>query len=297
MLLAISIATVSFQRTNLPAVEPNGGGEPVIGALQATIWEDQLHHAFPNATRIGLWSADGLEVSFTERCQDHEEHCEDWARYFSECKVNPRFMMRRCAVSCGFCSNTPSAAGPQELAAHAVLYAVLDDFPFVWPLRDFEGGRRTITIDGGERLKLRVLSMPSPRAPAPRVLMADGVASADECAAIARLAQIGMQRRATVEGGDQVDGSHTPRTSHSGRMHLPPPYTRDRRRTYDSQMIREGSDDDHDALRAVWLRMASMARMDAGSADLIEAQSYEEGGRPARTQSTRLHCNWPLVSL
>lgn len=275
-MLAISIAAVSFQRSTLPAVEPNGGGEAVIGALQATIWEDQLHDAFPNATRIGLWSADGFEVSYTERCSDQEEHCEDWATFSHECKTNPRFMMRFCPLACGLCSNTPSPAGVEELAAHAVLYAVVDDFPFVWPLQDWKGGRRTITIDGGKRLELRALSAPSPRAPAPRVLMADSAASADECAAIARLAQIVMQRRETVEGGDQVDGSHTQRTSHTGKMHLPPGKPGNRRTHY-SSYVRGGDDADHDSLRAVWLRMASIARMDARSSELLEAHSYDEG--------------------
>ena len=145
-------------------IAPNGGGESF--AVDIRTWREDLHRAYPNASRIGLWTGAGVEQTYTERD--------------------------------GMSGGSPSGT----------LYAVVDAFPFVWP-------PHSTRVDVGDRwLDLEALSS------APRAFIAHNALSAEECAAILRLAEPKLAASTTlVQGSTRVDAS--PRNSDSAWLRPP----------------------------------------------------------------------------
>ena len=140
------------------SVLPNGGGEAVM--VDEHTWHATLHARYPDARRIGLWGVAGIERAWTEIGKE---------RRLSE--------------------TSPFDAGEQ------LLYAVVDEFPFVWPASDEP---RAIDV-GDAQVELRMLS------DSPRVFLADGVLSVDECAAVRRLGEPLVKESVTlVRGADSV---------------------------------------------------------------------------------------------
>lgn len=155
-------------------VQPNGGGA-VAFELNISAWHAELHLQFPEAMHIGLWDASGVEVCWSD--------------------VNG--------------SHSPVAA-LGRLPADALLTAVLDQHPFMWPPSPHV---RDVDVGGGQLVQLRTLS------DAPRVFAADDVLSAEECDAIRAAGRPHMTGSVAFKGGQSVVAEEEVRI----RMHT---YTR-----------------------------------------------------------------------
>jgi hypothetical protein len=228
---------------------PNGGGA-AVGTLESDTWQATCHALYPNASRIGLYTADGEEVAYTGlACADAAgDSCRAWAKN-GECQRNSAYMHRECSFSCSVCERSSSGALPET--AGEPLHAVLDYFPFVWPAD--VGVRTSVRLRDGETRTIHALSS------SPRVFEAEAVASADEAAAIVRLAQSQLKLSVTFEGGKQVSGGA--RNSATAWLKLPP----------------EHASGDERALRSVWLRLAGLVRMDPLASENMQALSYGRG--------------------
>lgn len=226
---------------------PNGGGERL--AVSPDTWREDLHALYPNATRIGLWTGEGELVGFTSYCMDRSDECVRWAAN-GECERNPPYMQSECVASCGVCRRGRSSSS-ESLPAASPLYAVLDHYPFVWPA---EPGRvvRVYVPGSDSPLTLHALSL------SPRVLEVE-VASAEECAAMIRVSHPVLEASVTFEGGSQM--ATRARTSASGWLQLPPP----------------DATGDAAVLRAVWLRLAALARMHPLATENMQAISCARG--------------------
>ena len=229
------------------------GYDDKVATLGDASWRDDLHALYPNATRISLWNSEGVEVAFSSRCTDNQTGCAEWARS-GECERNQNFMRAECKRSCGRCTSGSSPALP---IADDPLYAVLDHYPFVWP--STVGSRKRVRLSGGGSVMLHA------RSDSPRVFEAEGVASAAECAAIIRVAAPKLEESVTFTGGKKVVGGA--RTSATGWLNLPPA---------------SGSSPDEAMVRAVWLRLADLVRLDPRASENMQAISYaRERGEPA----------------
>jgi|EP00908_Phaeocystis_cordata_P005520 hypothetical protein len=190
-------------------VEPNGGGEPWRLKLDEQVPE-QLAARYPKARRVGLWSADGIEMLWSG---------------------GPAHRGGR----------LPPAGTPGPL------YAVVDDFPFVWPhsaaIRTVDVGDRTVQL---ESLSAR-----------PRVLIAHGVLSAEECEVVVQAAEPRMAASTTlVKGQSMAAGerqSAAPRTSSTSWLR---PH--------------EAPEPDRSALEAVQRRVAMLARLHVEAAEAMQ---------------------------
>ena len=232
---------------------PNGGGG-AITTITTNAWRDQLFQIYQNASRIGLWTADGEEVAFARRsCADLAgANCAVWASQ-GECENNPGYMNMECKKSCGKCGSSKSSSGGALPADDRPLYATLDHYPFVWP------------AEVGVRHRVEVEEFAPPiilhaRSDSPRVFEAEGVASAADCEAIQRIAEPSLKTSVTFEQGKQQTGAA--RTSANTWLQLPP----------------EDSTGDLARLRAVWLRLAAAVRMDPLSTENMQAISYGVDG-------------------
>ena len=125
--------------------------------LDASIWQTQLHAAFPAARRIGLWDANGAELTWSEL-------------------------------------GGSSGGAPHAGAGNLTVYAVLDEFPFVWPASMGEAPR-LVQLGDDRPVALRLLSE------RPRVLVADDMFTAAECEAVCRLARPKMSESTQIVGG------------------------------------------------------------------------------------------------
>lgn len=259
---------------------PNGDAAAapllVLASDDSSSWREQLHSKLPNATRITLWNAKGEMVasSTSTTCVDTSPSCEDWAKS-GECTANPEYMLASCAHACGQCSDDSHANSltdalpPPPIAADdgadggdaETLYAVLDDCPFVWPTARV-GDTVAASVDSNaagdssssiSSVNLRLVGR------SPRSFVAEAVATAEECAAIRRLGEAKVTKSVTFEGGKQI--ASTARTSDTGWLELPP----------------EGAGGDEAALRRVWLRIASIVRMDLRASENMQALHYDEG--------------------
>jgi hypothetical protein len=241
---------------------PNGGGEPLL-QLTSSRWRDELHSIYPRASRIALWSRTGTEVCFSERelIEDLHSDCVAMARE-GACKGSNRTRMREaCAKSCQIDGVDQWGGHPPDVAPHRTLYAVVDDYPFIWPA---VRGAMRVHVDGSRtgraaktrgspkvrKVTLRALWAAGP----PHALMADAVASAAERAAIRRLAasrvrsELGHYQRVVSHPDGTVEPGAMYRSSAVGWIPLP------------EGSAPEGSDEAK--LHAVWLRLASLVRYD-----------------------------------
>jgi len=182
------------------SLEPNGGGEPT--PLLVGSWRSQLHGSYPEAWRVRLFSEAGDEVLWSERGGKSSD-------------------------------STAVAAVP----AHSRLFAVIDDYPFMWSLtpdvrsvdvgpeadgavdaerrqldrprvgeaRDDgahgDDGAHDVAQAGGRRriVELRVVSE------SPRVLVADNVLSEAECNAVQAAGLPLLETSVTFVGGRMID--------------------------------------------------------------------------------------------
>ena len=136
-------------------VLPNGGGAALV-ELENRRWQVQLHDTYPHARRIGLWSANGTELVWSE--------------------LDGR-----------------SGGSYARLARYNLsVYAVVDEFPFVWP-----ASVEQVELGDARPVALRLLSE------RPRVLIADEVFTAIECDAVRRLALPKMSESTQIVGGVQ----------------------------------------------------------------------------------------------
>lgn len=64
---------------------------------------DSVEHAFNNSVKGEMHG-----------CHDYEtpENCAQWVKE-NECKENPKWMLKRCAASCGLCSHVCSDHEPE----------------------------------------------------------------------------------------------------------------------------------------------------------------------------------------
>ncbi|KAL1530140.1 hypothetical protein AB1Y20_001056 [Prymnesium parvum] len=135
-------------------VESNGGGAHLFTPGES--WQEELHRHFPAARRIGLWDADGVERTWSELVDGESR-----------------------------------SGGPLPVAEEVynrTLYAVVDEYPFVWPMRENDEPR---LIELGDERPVRLHALSS----RPRVLVADAVLSAEECEVVQRMAMPRMQER------------------------------------------------------------------------------------------------------
>ena len=240
-----------------PRMLANGGDSSKDAAIVlGTRWRKQVRLAYPNATRVGLWTADGREVAYVvSDCGNtaSEAHCTAWAAG-GECTANPSFMLKECRRACNECTDESSDAAddaPPPLPSIDALYAVVDDFPFVWPA--VVGASTEVLVPGG-LVTLHCLSA------APRVFTAVGVATREEREAIRRLALPAVEESKVYVQGKLTQG--TARTSETGWLSLPA----------------EGASGDDAMLRRVWLRLSAALRLDPRTAEKMQALSYTEGG-------------------
>ena len=249
---------------------------------QAKAWQEVLHAAFPNADRLALWTADGHQIaSSTLSCRDRADKaaCREWAAS-GQCEANPGYMLVECERSCGVGSKChvgsssryqvhgslprpdPAFSGAQSTPT--TLYMTTDHFPFVWP--SVPGVTTAVALpadlalpplSAGENnrtsIHLRAIGT------SPRVFEAVEVASSDEVAAIMRLAQPLVKASVTYTGGSLTQNEA--RTSDTGWLRLPA----------------EGATGDEAMLRRVWLRLASLARVDLRASENMQAIHYGEG--------------------
>jgi hypothetical protein len=172
-------------------IVPNGGSMEDVALtldLNSDDWPRLLHIAFPDATRISLWTYNGNAILWTGR----------------DGRTGGRM--------------TAASAAKKAATTGGVLYAVFDHFIFVWPKEPI-GTVRRIGIGGGRAIELRTLSH------SPRVLVADSVLSEAECTAIQRLAAARLEPSSTfVQGGKRVvstAGGDDTRTSWNAWLEAP----------------------------------------------------------------------------
>ena len=127
---AATALTLRMAMSSHVPLKPNGDGA-TITMLTPEAWQNQLHLLYPNATRIGLWTADGEEIAYTARCSDANPACADWAKQ-GECTQNRGYMHAECKLSCGVCPPATKGGALPDDSSRPV-YAVLDHYPFVWP--------------------------------------------------------------------------------------------------------------------------------------------------------------------
>ena len=234
----------------------NGGGtEPVLSVTDVANWRRALLSAYPNASKVSIRDAEGMPVAHVEHaCIDYDARCSDSAAAgLCNAKGKMKFLRHHCPFSCGSCGRKKQAMESDgELPRDGQpLYAVVDSYPFVWPPTPTE---RSVGVgfDGETRL-LRTLSE------APRVFEAEGVASAEECAAIRRLAAPKMKSSAIFEGAEDEKARRKSATSWlSLDLHAEP-------------------SGDLALLQAVWLRIAALVRMDPRSAEMMQVIRYDVG--------------------
>ena len=199
---------------------PNGGGAAV--EVDGKAWQDTLHSYYPDARRIGLWDAFGNERAWSER------------------------------------GSTVSTSGNLYQSSDASLeqlYAVVDEFPFVWPASEMPH-----MVDVGDgRVELRTL------AERPRAFMADGVLSEEECAAIQRLGEPLLKGSVNYIGG--ASHSNAARTSDSGWM--------DSKALLTARAV--GMADDVTAFMRVKRRLSSLARVHVEAAESMQIIRYQAG--------------------
>ena len=196
------------------AVEPNGGGEPSTLTLDGS-WQSVLHARYPEAQRIGLWDRHGVEVMWSSA------------------------------------DGQSGAAAAPPLPAGCTLYAVLDEFPWVWP-----GSPEIRTVDVGDaHVRLETLSV------APRVLLAHGVLSEEECDAVRSTATPSMEQSTTlVKGQTTVVQAGAPRTSSTAWL-----------------KIADTTEPERSVLERVQRRVAMLARLHVGSAENMQVLRYLPG--------------------
>jgi hypothetical protein len=196
-------------------IHTNGGGERIATldiAAGPIAWARLLREKLPAASeRISLWNADGEELwacAGTPAANAHSE-CAHWA-HIGECQSNPAFMRAECATACSSLllstdeQNSISRVALVEAAALAgekQLYAVTDVYPFVWPASAVGSVRHVSLGDGQPHVALRTLSS------TPRILLAEGIVSEEECAAIRRLGAPLLKPSTTRVGGKEVVAS------------------------------------------------------------------------------------------
>jgi len=139
--------TCATSGAKLFSLEPNGGGVQ-IAQLDSSSWREQAHMAYPSAWRVGLWDEGGHEVLWSS--------------------TN---------------GSSSADAAVESVPPASRLFAVVDDFPFFWPMtppvhkvdvgpeHDNEDDTAASSTSGHGRrvVELRVVSE------SPRVLVADGV--------------------------------------------------------------------------------------------------------------------------
>jgi hypothetical protein len=210
-------------------IRPNGGGAPILTLdAEETLLTQRplLHQHFTNVSRIALWTAAGAEVLWSY----------GWTYAGDDGQSG---------------GSVPRTSEP--------LYVVLDDFPFVWPLREV-GSSTSVAMPGAESVSLTLMSE------SPRVLVADGMVSSSEAAAIMRLAAPNLTASITYVGGAQGADSNRARTSSNAWLTLPA-----------EQRDGETADADTEALRAVWHRISALARQSPLAAENMQALRYDPG--------------------
>lgn len=198
------------------AVEPNGGGDPWALRLDGS-WQSVLHARYPEARRIGLWNRHGVEVMWSGVDGQH---------------------------------GSSGAAAP-EAPAGITMYAVLDDFPWVWP-----SSPEIRTVDVGDaHVRLETLSV------APRVLLAHGVLSEEECDTVRSTATPSMEQSTTLVGGKTtVTQAGAPRTSSTAWL-----------------KVADTEEPGRAVLERVQRRVAMLARLHVGSAESMQVLRYQPG--------------------
>ena len=159
----------------------NGGSGAAALIIDPATWHTQAHNHYPHATRIGFWNESGFEVAWSDVQGQGSE------------------------------LTTPSSSP---------LYAVLDNFPFVWP------ADTQVTVDVGaedgeaaDSAHRRIVQLHTV-SDSPRVLVADGVLSEAECGALREAAGSALEDSFTLAGGRRVDisdASTSPRADRPGR--------------------------------------------------------------------------------
>ena len=139
------------------------------------------------------------------------------------------------------------------------MYAIVDNYPFVWPATPEE--REVAVGFDGETLTLRTLSAH------PRVLESTGAVSAEESAAIARLAEPVMEASAAYEEGlkttnhsDSRPSIEKLRNSATGWIDL---------------SLAKNLTGYAALLKQVWLRLAALVRQNPRSAEAMQAVTYD----------------------
>lgn len=194
-------------------VEPNGGGEPWSLTLNGSSWQSVLHARFPEAQRIGLWDRHGVEVMWS--------------------------------------SVDGQGSGSAAALAGSTLYAVLDEFPWVWPSSP---EMRTVDV-GDAHVQLETLST------APRVLLAHGVLSEEECDAVRSTATRSMEQSVTLVQGQSTGAQvGAPRTSSTAWL-----------------KIADTAEPQRSVLERVQKRVAMLARLHVGSAENMQVLRYLPG--------------------
>ena len=163
-------------------------------------------------------------------------------------------MLKECARACGECTDdgidADGATAP--LPDVDALYAVVDDFPFVWPA--VVGASTEVLVPDGS-ITLRCQSV------APRVFTAVGVATREERGALRRLALPAVKESMIYTQGKLTSAGQA-RTSETGWLSLPA----------------EGASGDEAMLRRVWLRLSAALRLDPRTSEKMQALSYTAGG-------------------
>ena len=231
-------------------------------------WAKTLLNAYPQAATISLRGADGLEVASAARtCGDDDASCATMAKR-GDCLSNASYMHVSCAFSCRTCADRDDEITIRGELPHGkqTLHAVVDDFAFVWSPTPVE--RNVVVGFDGESVKLKTLSQ------APRVFEVEAIASAEECAAIARLAKPVMTESIAHDGpGSNTTTADDPawdskpaaarlRNSASGWLDL---------------SLEKALTGDAARLQEVWLRIAALARVDPRSAEPMQAIRYRKG--------------------
>ena len=250
-------AGTSARRT--PVLRNGGAGEPLAFAEDAD-WKKRVLKAFPEASTLGLRDENGSLVAQIERtCIDSDKRCAESAAR-GDCARHPRMRdFGACPFSCNSCGARKEKFKSQGALPRdgRALYTVVDDHPFIWPTSSSE---RTVEVGpDGESLQLRSLSS------VPRVFEVEGLASAEECAAIQRLSEPGMSQSGIYTETQQERAVESSRTSSNSFLPLP--------------LREEDLSEDEARLRAVWLRIAALVRMDPRAAEDMQVIRYDVGDR------------------
>jgi len=172
-IVATVLASGKAANSELVSIIPNGGarGDVLLSvALRADSsgdWRAPLLRAYPRAHRVTLWSGAGEALLWAKRDGSGS-------------------------------SKQALARAAKATATDRARYAIVDDFPFYWPL-DEPGTNRTVPLAGGRSTVLRTVSR------APRVLVAEELLDASECAAIRRIAEQRLEPSYVYSGGQEIE--------------------------------------------------------------------------------------------